>query len=79
MMHFPDSFQARRFCPVVTCPDNFVQDPNSCQCMPVAQNLDPSFVQSSRITHNYINELCANIPQLMKEDVCPEYYKRIKS
>jgi hypothetical protein len=47
--------------------------------MVVAQSLEPAFVQGGRITRNYINDLCENVPQLMKEDVCPEYYKRIRS
>lgn len=80
-MNYPieGSAPVRKFCPMVMCPDSYMQDPSTCQCVPVAPTLSPEFVQRSVLTRDYFKQLCDTIPQFLIPAACPEYYKRLEN
>ncbi len=77
MNYYPDATpQVKKFCPSVMCPDNYVQDPRTCQCRPVAQTVPSKLVEDLSRFGGLINEMCNTVPQIMKEGICNPYYRR---
>ncbi len=63
----------KKFCPSVMCPDSYIQDPETCQCRPVARTVSTDLAENLIRFKGLLDELCNTIPQLMKDDVCPSF------
>ena len=56
------------------CPDQYVQDPETCQCRPVAQTVDPALANDLMRFRGMLEEICNTVPQILKDGLCPEQH-----
>ena len=61
----------KKFCPAVMCPDNFVQDPETCQCRPVAKTVSTALAEDLMRFKGMLDEICNTVPQILKDGLCP--------